>query len=80
MRRHAGAGRARCGASRASAQPVADGGRRGSGAGGGGIIIALVESDKQVAVAEAITAAGGDSFMITTGVPGVRLEPETTEF
>ena len=51
-----------------------------SGAGGGGIIIALVEPDKQVAVAEAITAAGGDSYMITTGVSGVRLEPESTEF
>ena len=47
-----------------------------SGAGGGGIIIALVEPGQQEAVARAMDAAGGESFIVTTGVEGVRVEPE----
>lgn len=46
-----------------------------SGAGGGGIIIALVEADRQAAVAAAIEAAGGKSYIVTTGTPGIRIEP-----
>jgi len=45
-----------------------------SGAGGGGIIIALVETDRQTAVAAAIEAAGGKSYIVTTGTPGIRIE------
>lgn len=47
-----------------------------SGAGGGGIIIALVEPGQQPAVAAAIDAAGGQSFIVTTGAEGARVEPE----
>jgi mevalonate kinase len=46
-----------------------------SGAGGGGIIIALVEPGQQNAIAAAINAAGGQSFIVTTGTEGVRVEP-----
>jgi mevalonate kinase len=46
-----------------------------SGAGGGGIIIALVEPDNQVPVAAAIEAAGGRSYIVTTGTPGITVEP-----
>jgi mevalonate kinase len=46
-----------------------------SGAGGGGIIIAVVETDRQPAVAAAIEAAGGKSYIVTTGTPGIRIEP-----
>ncbi len=46
-----------------------------SGAGGGGIIIALVEPDRQTGVAAAIEAAGGRSYVVTTGTPGIRVEP-----
>jgi mevalonate kinase len=45
-----------------------------SGAGGGGIIIALAEPDTQTAVAEAIDAAGGQSYIVTSGTAGIRLE------
>ncbi len=45
-----------------------------SGSGGGGIVIALVDTDKKKAVAEAINAAGGRAYMVTTGTDGVRLE------
>jgi mevalonate kinase len=47
-----------------------------SGAGGGGIIIALVEPGQQNVVAAAIDAAGGQSFIVTTATEGVRVEPE----
>ena len=47
-----------------------------SGAGGGGIIIALVEPAKQEAVAAAIEAAGGRSYTVTTGTAGITVEPE----
>lgn len=47
-----------------------------SGAGGGGIIIALAEPARQQAVAAAIDAAGGHSFIVTTGAAGARVEPE----
>jgi mevalonate kinase len=47
-----------------------------SGAGGGGIIIALAEPDRQPAVAAAIEAAGGRSYIASTGTPGIRIEPE----
>jgi len=46
-----------------------------SGSGGGGIILALVEPGQQAAIAEAINAAGGRSYIVTTGAPGARLEP-----
>ena len=49
-----------------------------SGAGGGGIIIAIVEPDKQAAVASAIEAAGGRSYIATTGTPGISVEPAET--
>jgi mevalonate kinase len=49
-----------------------------SGAGGGGIIIALVEPDNQAAVAAAIEAAGGRSTIVTTGTPGITVEPSAT--
>jgi mevalonate kinase len=52
-------------------------GAKVSGAGGGGIIIALAEPDKQTAVAAAIDAAGGHSLITTTGAVGTRVEPET---
>jgi mevalonate kinase len=42
-----------------------------SGSGGGGIMIALVRSEDGQAVAEAIRAAGGTSFLLPVGVPGV---------
>lgn len=47
-----------------------------SGSGGGGIIIALCLPEQQAAVASAIEAAGGRSFVVTAGAPGVRLEAE----
>jgi mevalonate kinase len=46
-----------------------------SGAGGGGIIIALVEPDRQPDVAAAIEAARGRSYIVNTGTPGIRVEP-----
>jgi mevalonate kinase len=46
-----------------------------SGSGGGGIIIALAEPDKQAAVAAAIEAAGGHSLVVQAGAPGVQPEP-----
>jgi mevalonate kinase len=46
-----------------------------SGSGGGGIIIALVDSTHQPAVASAINAAGGCAYTVTTGAAGVRVEP-----
>lgn len=45
-----------------------------SGSGGGGIIIALTSPENCVAVAGAITAAGGAALMPEIGAPGVRLE------
>lgn len=48
-----------------------------SGAGGGGIIIALATPEAQPAVCAAIDAAGGRGFAITTGAHGIRLEPAT---
>jgi mevalonate kinase len=48
-----------------------------SGSGGGGVIIALAEAERQPAVADAIIAAGGHSYTVTSGTSGVRLEPET---
>jgi mevalonate kinase len=45
-----------------------------SGSGGGGIIIALVEGDKQAAVAAAIDQAGGRAYIVTSGADGVRME------
>lgn len=45
-----------------------------AGAGGGGIIIALVEPHQQQAVAAAIDAAGGQSYLVTTGASGTRVE------
>lgn len=47
-----------------------------SGAGGGGIIIALAEPGQQQAIAGAIDAAGGQSFIVTTATAGVRIEPD----
>lgn len=45
-----------------------------SGSGRGGVIIALAEPDRQEAVAAAIDAAGGRSFVVTSGAEGVRME------
>jgi mevalonate kinase len=45
-----------------------------SGAGGGGIIIALVEPDQQRGAAAAIEEAGGRSYIVNTGAPGIRVE------
>jgi mevalonate kinase len=45
-----------------------------SGSGRGGVIIALVEPSEQAVVAGAIDAAGGRSYIVTTGAEGVRLE------
>lgn len=47
-----------------------------SGAGGGGIIIAVTSPDQQPAVCAAIDAAGGRGFAVTTGAPGIRSEEE----
>jgi mevalonate kinase len=47
-----------------------------SGSGGGGIVIALVESGQERRVAAAIDAAGGQSYIVQTGEPGVRVESE----
>lgn len=47
-----------------------------SGAGGGGIMIALTESGRCESVANAIEEAGGTSFVATTGVAGVRVVGE----
>ncbi|MEW5957151.1 MAG: hypothetical protein AB1801_05485 [Chloroflexota bacterium] len=49
-----------------------------SGSGGGGIIIALVEPDRQTDVAAAIDAAGGRSLITSTGVAGARVESVET--
>lgn len=49
-------------------------GAKVSGSGGGGIIIALTEPDKQTQVAAALEAAGGKSIVTTAGCPGVRVE------
>ena len=43
-----------------------------SGAGGGGIIVALARPGSQNQIAEAIADAGGDSYIATTGAAGVR--------
>jgi mevalonate kinase len=45
-----------------------------SGSGGGGIIVALVSSERQCDVAAAIDAAGGRSLVVAAGVDGVREE------
>ncbi|NOZ72227.1 MAG: hypothetical protein GXP38_09995 [Chloroflexi bacterium] len=45
-----------------------------SGAGGGGIIIALTEPAKQAAVISAIEAQGGRAFAVETGAAGTRIE------
>jgi mevalonate kinase len=51
-----------------------------SGSGGGGIVIALVQPDKQAEVAAAMDAAGGKSYVVSAGVQGTRLEtPEVWE-
>lgn len=47
-----------------------------SGSGGGGIIIALAEPGQQETIAAAIGEAGGRSYVATSGVEGVRVEPE----
>lgn len=47
-----------------------------SGAGGGGIIMALAEPQRQEAVARAIDAAGGRSYIVTSGAEGTRIEPQ----
>ncbi len=49
-------------------------GAKVSGAGGGGIIIAIVEPDKQPAVIAAIEAVHGRAFAVSTGAPGTRVE------
>jgi len=49
-------------------------GAKVSGSGGGGIIIALTEPDRQADVAAAIEQAGGRSLLTTAGCPGVREE------
>jgi len=51
-------------------------GAKVSGSGRGGVIISLVEPGKQEAVANAIDAAGGKSYIVTSGAEGVRLEHE----
>ncbi|MEA3334363.1 MAG: hypothetical protein U9R25_00520 [Chloroflexota bacterium] len=45
-----------------------------SGAGGGGIIIALAAPDDQAGVVAAINEAGGRGLPVTTGAPGIRVE------
>ena len=45
-----------------------------SGSGRGGVIISLVEPEYQNAVAAAIDATGGRSYIVTSGAEGVRLE------
>ncbi|MBP7962754.1 MAG: hypothetical protein KBG20_16665 [Caldilineaceae bacterium] len=45
-----------------------------SGAGGGGIIIAIAEPQTQPAVIAAIEAVGGRAFAVNTGAPGTRVE------
>lgn len=50
-------------------------GAKVSGSGGGGIIIALTEPERQSAVAAAIEQAGGRSLITTAGCAGVREEP-----
>ncbi len=45
-----------------------------SGAGGGGIIIAVTEAETQPAVIAAIEAVGGRAFAVNTGAPGARIE------
>ncbi len=51
-----------------------------SGSGGGGIIIAIAEAEALPQVAQAIEAAGGRSYRVSTGAEGVRLEvPEMWE-
>jgi mevalonate kinase len=47
-----------------------------SGSGGGGIIIALTQPGQEQAVAAAIDAAGGRSYVASTGAQGVRLESQ----
>lgn len=49
-----------------------------SGAGGGGIIIAVAEPEQQPAVAAAIETAGGSSYIVNTGTPGIRQESAET--
>ena len=50
-------------------------GAKVSGAGGGGIIIAVAEPNIQPAVISAISATGGRAFAVNTGAPGTRVEP-----
>jgi mevalonate kinase len=47
-----------------------------SGAGGGGVIIALVNHEEQEIVAQAIAEAGGRSYITTAGAGGTRIESE----
>ena len=49
-------------------------GAKVSGSGGGGIIIALTEPERQAAVAAGIEQVGGRSLITTAGCPGVREE------
>ncbi len=49
-------------------------GAKVSGAGGGGIIIALTEEQHQPAVIAAIEAVGGRAFAVNTGASGARIE------
>ena len=55
-------------------------GAKVSGAGGGGIIIALTEPERQADVIAAIATVGGwrsgRAFAVSTGAPGTRVEPE----
>jgi mevalonate kinase len=51
-------------------------GAKVSGAGGGGIIIALTEPKNQPDVIAAIGGVGGRAFAVNTGAPGTRIEPE----
>jgi mevalonate kinase len=45
-----------------------------SGSGSGGIMIAVSQAGLQEQIAEAIEAAGGKSYVVQTGAPGVHIE------
>jgi mevalonate kinase len=47
-----------------------------SGKGGGGIIVALSETGKELAVAAGIEAAGGKALVLEVGVEGARIEAD----